>query len=94
MPISTTKSDLPNLTCDACGKPLSVVPDGPGRIPRFCDTKCRVAFHRGRRPPAENLPTLDDLLTVLRDLADGSVAYARELRHIETILKAHYARRD
>lgn len=35
-------------TCEQCGNSLDLLK--PGRVPRFCSTRCRVAFHRSAVP--------------------------------------------
>lgn len=35
-------------TCELCGNSLDLLK--PGRVPRFCATRCRVAFHRASIP--------------------------------------------
>ncbi len=94
MPTSSKKSTILNAKCEACGLSLVVDPTGKGRIARFCSPSCRVAYHRGKRPPAENLPTLDDLLETLAELAEGHErTFSRELVVIRQVLIAHYQKK-
>lgn len=95
MPTSSKKRDLPtNPKCEACGKPLVIDPASRGRVARFCSPGCRVAYHRGKRPPAENAPTLEDLLDTLAELAEGHErTFSRELATIRDILQSHFNRK-
>lgn len=95
MPTSAKKRDLPTSPkCDACGKPLVIDPTGKGRVARFCSPTCRTAYHRGKRPPAENVLSLDDLLDTLAELAEGHErTFSRELATIRDILRSHFARK-
>lgn len=34
--------------CDRCGGPLDLLK--PGRVPKYCSLRCRVAAHRARKP--------------------------------------------
>lgn len=95
MPTSSKKRDLPtNPKCEACGKPLVIDPASRGRVARFCSPGCRTAYHRGKRPPAENVLSLDDLLDTLAELAEGHErTFSRELATIRDILQSHFNRK-
>lgn len=89
MPTSSIKSELSGpILCGACGAVLTIDPRARGRIRRFCANRCRVAYHRGARPQAG--PLLDDCITTLDDLAEGTTTYERELQHIKKVLKSYY----
>jgi len=51
MPTSKVKASL-NISnqCLACGNTLDINPGSVGRLKHYCDSICRVSFHRGRRP--------------------------------------------
>ena len=95
MPTSAKKRDLPTSPkCDACGRRLVIDPTGKGRVARFCSPTCRTAYHRGKRPPAENAPTLEDLLDTLAELSEGyEHTFSRELATIRNILREHFSRK-
>lgn len=91
MPTSAKKRDLPaNPTCDTCGRRLVIDPAAKGRIARFCSPGCRTAYHRGKRPQPENLPSLQELLTTIEELAEGTHSFDRELTAIKNILIEYY----
>ncbi len=90
---SNRKSDLPNqIKCECCGEILIIQP-GKGRIARFCSPTCRVGWHRGKRPAAENLPSLDSLLATLDELTEGTRLFDREMVTIKNILIEYYKRK-
>lgn len=95
MPTSAKKRDLPTSPkCDACGRRLVIDPASRGRVARFCSPTCRTAYHRGKRPPAENALSLDDLLDTLAELAEGHErTFSRELDAIRKILRSHFEQR-
>lgn len=88
---SKKKIDLPDqIKCECCGKPLVVDPAGKGRIARFCSPICRAGWHRGKRPSAENLPSLSELLNTLDELSEGIHAFDKEVATIKKILIEYY----
>ena len=88
---SNKKTDLSNqIKCECCGRYLIIDPTGKGRIPRFCSPGCRVGWHRGKRPQAENLPSLGELLTTIEELAEGVHSFDREITTIKNILTEYY----
>lgn len=49
-PQNVTKSELRNVTCEVCGKPLES--SGSGRPARYCSAACRQKAHRQRHSSA------------------------------------------
>ena len=85
------KSNLPDqIKCECCGKPLVINLTGKGRIARFCSPVCRAGWHRGKRPPVENLPSLEELLSTIDELSEGTHSFDRELTVIKNILIEYY----
>ena len=88
--VKETVGDAPRR-CGACGTVLAVVnPRRGGRIARFCSDRCRVAYHRGRRPRSENEPTLADTLEVLAEMRAEFPAYFRVFSHLERLAERHH----
>lgn len=88
---SNKKTDISDqIKCECCGKTLIVNTAGKGRIARFCSPSCRVGWHRGKRPPAENLPSLGELLATIEELSEGVHSFDREVTTIKNILIEYY----
>lgn len=51
MPTSKVKASLNSVRqCLACGNMLDTDVSSAGRVKYYCDSICRVSYHRGRRP--------------------------------------------
>lgn len=91
MPTSNIKRNIPTQTkCLACGDTLIIDPSAPGRLKKYCNDVCRSAFHKGKRPQAENLPSLAELLDTLDELSEGNHSFNREITTIKKILIEYY----
>lgn len=93
MPTTSIKKDKLSVSkpqCLACGKPLIIDPSQSGRLKKYCNDLCRSSFHKGKRPQAENLPSLDSLLATLDELSEGVRSFDKEITTIKTILIEHY----
>jgi hypothetical protein len=64
--------------CEHCGRPL-----GPSRADRrFCDTACRVAWHRARDRELEAADWLEQFAALLERAPAGALAELAGPRHV------------
>ena len=76
--------------CERCGADINWDYNyTPGRVARFCSTKCRVAAHRAKKNHVDGKVSKTDLLSFLAWVRQDFKDCKREMDALEELVKKH-----